>query len=415
VSPRDLPDGSLAPPDPATPDPAAPAARPKPSILLLVAMTGLGPFTMQILIPSMPMLAVALAVPYATIQLTLTLYLVGVALAQLVYGPLSDRYGRKPLLLGGLLIYLVGSIAAALAPSVAWLIVARVLQAVGSCAGLVLGRAMIRDSYPRDRAAAVLGYVSTAMAVAPMLSPIIGSLLHEHFGWRATMLSCLVFGLPLLLAVRAKLPETLAQPAPLPGLGGMLGAYRTLLRIPAFRAYCAITACATSMFFSFAAGGPVVVVQGLGHAPTTYAIAMMMVSVGWSSGTFTAARLVGRLGTGRMLRIGSTVTVAAGLLALALPLLAPPSLLGFFLPMALVAIGNGMTQPSAVAAAISVRPMLAGTASGLIGALQMGAAALATVLAGVTEGGPGIATGAWMLAGALGAQVALRAVRRAGG
>ena len=223
MSPRDLPDGSLAP---AAPDPAAPTARPKPSILLLVAMTGLGPFTMQILIPSMPMLAVALAVPYATIQLTLTLYLVGVALAQLVYGPLSDRYGRKPLLLGGLLIYLVGSIAAALAPSAAWLIVARVLQAVGSCAGLVLGRAMIRDSYPRDRAAAVLGYVSTAMAVAPMLSPIIGSLLHEHFGWRATMLSCLVFGLPLLLAVRAKLPETLAQPAPLPGLGGMLGAYR---------------------------------------------------------------------------------------------------------------------------------------------------------------------------------------------
>ena len=101
--------------------------------------------------------------------------------------------------------------------------------------------------------------------------------------------------------------------------------------------------------------------------------------------------------------------------ALALPLLAPPSLLGFFIPMALVAIGNGMTQPSAVAAAISVRPMLAGTASGLIGALQMGAGALATVLAGVTEGGSGIATGAWMLAGALGAQLALRAVRRAGG
>ena len=247
---------------------------------------------MQILIPSLPMLAVALAVPYATIQLTLTLYLVGVALAQLVYGPLSDRYGRKPLLLAGLVIYLVGSVGAALAPSAAWLIAARVAQAVGGCAGLVLGRAMIRDSYPREQAASVLGYVSTAMAVAPMLSPIIGSLLHEHFGWRATMLACLLFGLPLLLAVRAKLPETLAQPAPLPGLGGMLGAYRQLLRIPAFRAYCGITACATSMFFSFAAGGPMVVVQGLGHAPTTYAVAMMMVSVGWSSGTFTAARLV---------------------------------------------------------------------------------------------------------------------------
>jgi MFS transporter, DHA1 family, multidrug resistance protein len=411
VTPRDLPDGesSLAPAQ------AAPAARPKPSTLLLVAMTGLGPFTMQILIPSLPVLAATLAVPYATIQLTLTLYLVGVALAQLVYGPLSDRYGRKPLLLGGLVLYLAGSVAAALAPTAAWLIAARVAQAVGGCAGLVLGRAMIRDSYPRERAAVVLGYVSTAMAVAPMLSPIIGSLLHQHLGWRATMLACLLFGLPLLLAVRARLPETLAQPAPLPGLGGMLGAYIQLLRIPVFRGYCAITACATSMFFAFAAGGPMVVVQGLGHVPTTYALAMMLVSLGWSSGTFTAARLVSRLGTARMLRIGTLVTTAGGLVALGLPVLATPSLLSFFLPMVLVALGNGMTQPSAIAAAVSVRPMLAGTASGLIGALQMGAGALATVLAGVTEGGAGIATGAWMLAGALGAQLGLLLVRRAGG
>ncbi|MDO9708673.1 multidrug effflux MFS transporter [Paracraurococcus lichenis] len=410
MSPRDLPEGDLAPPLQ-----AAPAARPKPATWLLVAMTGLGPFTMQILIPSLPVLAAALAVPYSTIQLTLTLYLAGVAVAQLGYGPLSDRFGRKNLLLGGLVIYLVGSVAAALAPSAGWLIAARVLQAVGGCAGLVLGRAMIRDSYPREEAAVVLGYVSTAMAVAPMLSPIIGSLLHAHLGWRATMLACLGFGLPLLLAVRAKLPETLAQPAPLPGLGGMLGAYRTLLRIPVFRAYCGITACATSMFFSFAAGGPVVVVQGLGHAPTTYALAMMAISAGWSSGTFTAARLVRRLGTARMLLVGTAVTTAGGLAAFVLPLAVAPSLLSFFLPMAVVALGNGMTQPSAIAAAVSVRPMLAGTASGLIGALQMGAGALATVLAGSLEGGAGIASGACMLAGALGAQAALRYARRHGG
>ncbi|MCB4820245.1 multidrug effflux MFS transporter [Roseicella aerolata] len=414
MSPRDIPEGGPAPPPQVAPMPGPPA-RPKPSIWLLVAMTGLGPFTMQMLIPSLPALAVALAVPYATIQLTLTLFLAGVAAGQLVYGPLSDRYGRKPLLMGGLVLYLVGSVAAVLAPSAGWLIAARIAQALGGCAGLVLGRAMIRDSYPRERAAAVLGYVSTAMAVAPMLSPLIGAVLQEHFGWRASMLACLVFGLPLLLAVRARLPETLAQPAPLPGLGGMLGAYLTLLRIPVFRAYCAITACATSMFFAFAAGGPMVVVQGLGHTATTYAVAMMAISVGWSSGTFTAARLVQRLGTSRMLRFGAVLTTIGGLAALLLPLLAPSGLVLFFLPMAVVALGNGMTQPSAIAAAVSVRPQLAGTASGLVGALQMGAGALATVLAGVTEGGAGIATGAWMLAGALGAQLALHVARRHGG
>jgi DHA1 family bicyclomycin/chloramphenicol resistance-like MFS transporter len=229
------------------------------------------------------------------------------------------------------------------------------------------------------------------------------------------MLACLVFGLPLLLAVRAWLPETLEQPAPLPGLAGMLGAYVTLLRIPVFRAYCAITACATSMFFAFAAGGPMVVVQGLGKAPTTYAIAMMAISVAWSSGTFASARLVPRVGTGRMLRIGTLVTTSGGLLAFLVPLLAGPSLLLFFLPMWVVALGNGMTQPSAIASAVSVRPMLAGTASGLVGAVQMGAGALATVVAGTTETGGAVATGASMLIGALGAQVAMWRVRRAGG
>ena len=247
-------------------NPRAPPRAPRPSraaaasaqaaVLLLVAATGLGPFTMQILIPCLPALMGALSASYGTVQLTLTLYLVGVALAQLVYGPLSDRYGRKPLLLGGLTIYVLGSLAAALAPSIGWLIFARVLQAVGGCAGMVLGRAMIRDAYPREKAASVLGYVSTAMAVAPMLAPLLGSLLEDWFGWRATMLACLVFALPLLLAVRARLPETLAEPAPLPGLAGLLGAYVQLLRIPAFRGYCGLTAFATAAFFAFAAGGP---------------------------------------------------------------------------------------------------------------------------------------------------------------
>jgi DHA1 family bicyclomycin/chloramphenicol resistance-like MFS transporter len=370
---------------------------------------------MQILIPSLPALATALGTSYAQVQLTLTFYLIGVALAQLVYGPLSDRYGRRPLLLGGLALYLVGSLAAFLAPSVGWLIAARVVQAVGGCAGMVLGRAMVRDAYPREAAASVIGYVSTAMAVAPMVAPLLGSVLEQYFSWRASMLACLLFGLPLLAAVRAKLPETLAQPAPLPGLAGMLGAYAQLARIPAFRAYVGITTWSTSVFFAFAVGGPLVVIEGMGHAATVYAVAMMGISVAWSSGTFTAARLVRRLGTARMLGLGAAVTTAGGVLALAVQLLLPPHLVLFFLPMMVVALGNGMTMPSALAAAVSVRPQLAGTASGLVGALQMGFGALMSVAAGLTESGTGVATAAWMLVGGLGAQLALRAARRVGG
>ncbi len=381
-------------------------------MLLLVAMTGIGPFTMQILIPSLPALAEALSSSYGTAQLTLTLYLAGVAGAQLVYGPLSDRYGRKPLLLGGLVLYCLGSLGAALAPSIHGLILARVVQAVGGCAGLVLGRAMIRDAYPREEAASRLGIVSTAMAVAPMIAPLLGSLLETKFGWRAPMLACLVFGLPLLATVRARLPETLAEPTPLPGLAGMLGAYAALLRLPAFRAYCGITAFATGMFFAFAGGAPLVVIKGLGYSSTAYAVAMMTTPFAWSSGTFIAARLTGRVGMARMMALGTGVMVTGGLLAVLLPLLVPGHIALMFLPMAVSAFGNGMTQPNAIACAISVRPNLAGTASGFIGAAQMGCGALMTVLCGMTETGWGLATGFWMLVSALATLWALLASRR---
>ena len=405
MSPRDTPEGDL-------PITASPMVRPKPHIGLLIAATGLGPFTMQIIIPCMPALMVALSASYGTVQLTLTLYLVGVAVAQLVYGPLSDRYGRRPLLLAGLGIYLLGSLAAALSPSIGWLIAARVLQAIGGCAGLVLGRAMIRDAYPREQAASMMGYVSTAMAVAPMIAPLLGSLLEDAFGWRATMLACLVFAMPLLLAVKLRLPETLRDPQPLPGIAGLLGAYVQLLRLPAFRAYCGLTAFATGVFFAFAVGGPLVVINGLGYSATAYAGAMMCIPFAWSAGTFTAARLAQRLGIARMLAAGTIVTTAGGVLALLVQLFLPPHILLFFGPMAVAALGNGMTQPNAIAAAISVRPNLAGTASGLIGAAQMGCGALLTVLCGVTESGSGIATALWMLAAALATQVALAAARR---
>ena len=299
--------------------PAAPV-RPKPSLFLLVAMTGLGPFTMQIVIPSMPVMAAALAVPYGTVQLTLTLYLIGVALGQLLYGPLSDRYGRKPLLLAGLGFYLLGSAIAAAAPTAGVLIVARVLQAAGGCAGLV----------------------------------------------------------------------------------------------PAFRAYCGVVSLSTGVFFAFASGTPVVVVNGMGHPPTHLAAAMMLLAVSWSAGTFTTARLSVRLGVSRLLRLGTGLILAGGLLAVLLLAFAPPNIFLFFLPMMVMAFGNGVAQPSAIGAALSVRPGLAGTASGLVGALQMGFGALMTVAAGATEDGRGGATVACMLLCAVGTQAFLRGVPKRG-
>ncbi len=385
----------------------------KPPIALLVAMTGLGPFTMQILMPCLPALAAALAVSYATAQLTLSIYLIGVACGQLVYGPLSDRFGRKPLLSIGLVLYLAGSALAVVSPWAWLLVVARVMQALGGCAGLVLGRAMIRDAWSREQSASVMGLVSTAMSVAPMIAPLLGSLLEEWFGWRATMAACLAFGLPLLLAVRWKLPETLAQRVDMPGLEGFIRAHVALLRVPAFRGYCAITACTTAIFFAFAAGAPLIVVQAMGHAPTSFALALMFVSVAWSGGAFTTARLAARQGSMRLLRWGVGIGTAGTALAVLFTLTLPVGIVLFFLPMVIVAWGNGMTQPNAIAAAISVRPALAGTASGLIGSAQMAGGALMTVVCGSLETGNGVATAICMLVPAMGTQLALAYARRA--
>ncbi|UFN50202.1 multidrug effflux MFS transporter [Roseomonas sp. OT10] len=408
MTPRDLgyeaPTGDETPPD---------AARRAPPLWLLVAMTGLGPFAMQLVIPTLPVLAQVFGAPYGQAQLTLTLYLMGVALGQLLYGPLSDRYGRRPLLFAGLGLYLVASLLAALAPSIGWLILARVLQGTGACAGMVLGRAIVRDVWPREQAASRMGYVMMGMTVAPMLGPIVGAVVEEFVGWRGTMLMAALVGIPVLLVARARLRETLVRPQALPGLAGLLGAYLQLLTLQGFRACVAIVACTSGVFFGFLAGAPHVVVQGLGHSPRTFAMIFVVIAVCFAAGSWIAGRYSIRLGMRDTLRLGLLVTTAGSVLCLALQLTLPPALAAFFLPMALIALGNGISQPAAVTAAISVRPQLAGTASGLVGAIQMTFGALMTVLAGWVEAGHGIGTAFVMLGCALGAQLALRGAQRA--
>ncbi len=401
---------------PAPPARVAPASSPpkRPSIPLLVAIIGLGPFTMQVIVPSLPAIGRDLGAGTSAVQLAITLYLVGVAGGQLVYGPLSDRFGRRPLLLGGLGLYVVAGLAAAFAGTVGDLVVARVLQALGACAGVVIARAVIRDAWPREEAASVLGYVTMGMTIAPMVAPVLGSLLEERFGWRASMLACLAFGLPLALAVWRRLPETLAEPQKLPGLFAILRAFGSLWELPAFRAYAGVTACSTGVFFAFLGGAPFVVVGGMGYSPVAFALAFASMSVLFAAGNWLAGALSRRLGVTRMLGLGTAITTGGALLSLvAMPLL-PPHILTFFVPMGIVALGNGMTQPNAIAAALSVRPQLAGTASALVGALQMGFGAAMTFLVGLVEFGAGIGTALTMAAAGIGTWLALRGATRAG-
>ncbi len=384
----------------------------KPPLLLLIVATGLGPFSMQVLIPVLPVLVHVLERSAASVQLTLTLYLVGVALGQLLYGPLSDRYGRRPVLIVALVVYLVAVLVAAVAPNLEILIVARIAQAVGGCAGMVLGRAIIRDTNPRERAAAMMGYVNMGMTMAPMVAPLVGSLIERALDWRAVMFACALAALPILFGTWRYLPETLPERQPLPGVVGLLRLYKTLLQLPQFCAFAMVTACSGGVFFSFMAGAPYVVVHGLGLPTTTYGAAFMSISFAFGIGNFIAARTAVSKGLLYMLRVGTAVTTIGAFLCLLAVLLLPPSILNLFVPMVIVAIGNGITQPNGFAGAVSVRPHLAGTASGLTGCVQMSFGAVMTWLAALLEDGSGIATASLMFASGIGTQIAAVVARR---
>lgn len=353
-----------------------------PSVFILVAITALGPLALNIFMPSMPGLAKHFNVDYGLVQLTLTFYLVGLGFAQLIYGPISDRYGRRPVLLWGMAIYCVGSIACVLAPTITWLMLGRILQALGGCAGLVLGRAIIRDLYDRDRSAAMIGYVTMAMSLAPMLSPALGGYLDGLFGWRASFVFCSVAGLAVYAWVILTLPETLAERGQGEGVRALLHGYGQLLRSPAFCGYVLQTAFTSGVFFAFIAGAPFVVVTVMGLPASAYGLWFIVVSIGYLTGNFFTGRYAVRLGVDRMIMFGA-IAQLIGILALGLSSwFGPLSLPGIFLPMAVVAMSNGLTLPNGIAGAISVNPRAAGAAAGLSGALQMLTGAIAAVLVG---------------------------------
>ncbi|HET8727376.1 MAG TPA: MFS transporter, partial [Alphaproteobacteria bacterium] len=287
------------------------------------------------------------------------------------------------LLLIGLVLFVIGTLGGYLAISIEQLILARLVQAVGGCGGLVLGRAIVRDIYGRDRSASVIAYMTMAMVVAPMLAPLIGGYLSDWFGWRSTMLFTAAAGAVALACALPLIHETNHDPQPLPGIGGVAASYRSLLVVPAFRSYAFQTACSTAGFFAFLGGGPYLVIEIMDRSPSEYGLYFMMSAAGYMAGNFFSGRNSVRLGIDRMIGIGVTVSAVATIAMLALAGAGIMHPLAVFLPMTVYALGNGMSLPNGLAGAISINPRIAGAASGLSGFLQMGVGALASVLAGI--------------------------------
>ncbi|WP_366554754.1 multidrug effflux MFS transporter [Aquibaculum sediminis] len=359
--------------------------RPKPPIAILVAVSAIGPFALNIFVPSIPGLARFYEVDYGTIQLTFTLYLVGLAVSQLFYGPLSDRFGRRPLLLGGMALFVVASVICALAPPLEYLIIARILQAVGGCSGLVLSRAIVRDLYGRDKAASVIGYITMAWVAAPMMAPSIGGLLDVHFGWQASFYLVAAAGLAALLAAMRWLHETNHHRSSDSGGVAMILGFGRLLKSPRYLGYALPTAFTSAVFFSFLAGAPYLTIEVLGLTPFGYGLWFILVSFGYFLGNFASGRYSQRLGVDRMILTGTLLAlVGVGLIAtFALGGLLSPWTL--FMPMFLVSLGNGMSIANGLAGSVSVYPAMAGAASGLAGFLQMGLGAGSAQLVGLVQ------------------------------
>jgi MFS transporter, DHA1 family, multidrug resistance protein len=349
-------------------------------LVLLVAMTAIGPMALNILTPAVPGLVATFGTDPASVQLTLSLYLFGLAASQLVMGPLSDRFGRRPVVLAGLTLATASSVAALAATSIEALIVARIIQAIGASTGVVVGRAIIRDLYDRDRAAAMIGWVTTATVVAPMLAPMIGGFLDTALGWEAIFAFVALVSAATLIGAVLALPETQAA-AMSGGIVRFLTEARLLVATPLFCGYALCVAANSAMFFVYVGGAPHVVVTMMGQSSAVYGVWFAASSLGYMAGNFIAAQRSAVFGVDRMIWWGTLIAFVAVVIECVLVLTVPdggPAII--FVPQIVISIGSGFLMPNALAGAVSARPQAAGTASGFTGFLQMGLGALSAQL-----------------------------------
>jgi MFS transporter, DHA1 family, multidrug resistance protein len=384
---------------------------------LLAALSAIGPLTTDMYLPSLPDIARQLNASTAQVQFTISAYLIGFALGQILYGPVSDRHGRKPVLIAAMALYCIASLACAFAPSIEMLIVARALQALGGSGGIVLTRAIVRDIYSGARAGRELSLIASVMALAPVLAPIVGGVLQTYFGWRAVFFTLVGAGLVGVGFVATVLPETLGIRAAEPvSMTSMLRSYRIVARNPAYLAYLGITSASYAGLFVWISGAAFVLQDLYGLSPFDFGVAFALGSLGYMTGAAVAARVVVRLGLDGVLGIGGVACAAGGLGMMAAVALGLTSSLSLVLPVGVYLAGLGMVLPQGIAGAMTPFPERAGAASSLFGFVQQTAAALCGAAVGWLLG-----QSAWPLAAGvaamgcatLGLWVATQGIRRA--
>jgi MFS transporter, DHA1 family, multidrug resistance protein len=349
-------------------------------LLTLTMTSSLGMVASTIYVPSIPAIAGAFETSIARVQLTFVGYLLAFAASMVVLGPLSDHYGRRRTILCGLALSAISSVACAISPTIDFLIAARVVQGIGACAGLVVGRAITREVWGREAAARVIAGRAIAATLMQAFAPILGGYLQGWFGWRCNFVFTGVIACVAMALVTRYVPEGRAATVAPSRTGGMLASYRTLLGTRRFLSYAFTAAGSHAGFHIFAAGAPAVLIVGFGIRPEDYGFYASLPPMGFLVGSFLSNRLTRRLGVDGLITIGCTVLIPAASIMVTLALLSVASPYAVIGPMILICCGSGLITPNATAGSLGVNAGMVGTASGLGSFMQMTGAAGATAL-----------------------------------
>ena len=358
-----------------------------PHIVTLILLAGISALNMSVFLPSLSAMAKYFGTSYAMMQLSLSGYLAVTALLQIGIGPISDRYGRRPVILWAMVIFIVATVGAMLAPSVEIFLGFRMLQGTVA-ATMVLSRAIVRDMVPQEEAASMIGYVTMGMSLVPMVGPMIGGALDQAFGWQSTFVLLTACGIGVGMLAWLDQGETIQGQGL--SFATQLKSYPELLGSVPFWGYVLCAALASGTFFAFLGGASFVADQVFGLSPLWTGVALGAPAIGYAFGNYISGRFSVQVGIDRMILIGTGILIGGMALSLVLGLLGLTSALLFFSFCSFVGIGNGMIMPNATAGMLSVRPHLAGTASGLGSAILIGGgAALSAYAAHALIAGPG--------------------------
>ena len=349
-----------------------------PHIITLVVIAGVAALCMNLFLPSLSAMALYFEIDYAVMQFAVSGYLAATALLQLVIGPLSDLFGRRPVMLASIAIMIAATLVCMLASDITVFMIGRVAQAA-VVSGFVLARAIVRDMVPMEQAASMIGYVTMGMSVVPMVGPTVGGLLNDFSGWQSSFALLALLGAGILVLAWFDLGETNQSKSA--SFSQQFHAWPELLRSPLFWGYALTSTFSSGMFFSFLGGAPFVGSVLYGLTPAMLGLQFFFMASGYMLGNFVSGRYASQIGISRMMLSGNVIAIAGIVTAIALITGGAESAYAFFVPLALIGVGNGVTLPSANAGMVSVQPHLAGSASGLGGAMTIGGGAALSVLA----------------------------------